>query len=173
MYSAAEQEGGVTSGGDRGALVPHMTVPIRQRALSVGESPDGIVTRKSGDADGEGARELMRAVLLDAIACLRLAASRSAEAKRLAEEARYWMLSTSRTWPFAFEAICDVLGISATYLRRVLLAPDDRTEESEPSLKGENAQAMLRRLSRLRMRGNQITHIRAKRVYERRRRRVG
>ena len=49
---------------------------------------------------GDGVRDLMRAVLLDAILCLRATCGPEKERERLARDARQWLVSTARTWPF-------------------------------------------------------------------------
>jgi hypothetical protein len=63
-----------------------------------------------------GERRLMLAVLEDAIRTLLLAKRTGVPRKRLLRELA-WMESTSQTEPFAFESICDALGIDPGYLR--------------------------------------------------------
>lgn len=63
-----------------------------------------------------GVRRLMAAVLEDA--AWTVVSARSPE--RVREEVG-WLLSTDRTDLFAFETVCDVLGIDPSYLRRRLL----------------------------------------------------
>jgi hypothetical protein len=116
---------------------------------------------------GEGVRGLMRAVLLDAIMCMRGRVGQPQERARLISEARRWMMSTVRTWPFSFESICDVLGLSAPYLRRTLLRSVTSCAGEGPA-DAEAADDMVRRLSVLRMRGNQITQVVATRQCGRR-----
>ena len=41
-------------------------------------------------------------------------------------DARYWVTSRSRAWLFAFENVCDALGIDASYARAHLLQLADR-----------------------------------------------
>jgi hypothetical protein len=50
------------------------------------------------------------------------AAGASAE-RRLSEEARAYVASTDRSWPFSFENLCDAIGLDAACLRRELAAP--------------------------------------------------
>ena len=126
-----------------------------------------IPLRDSAVGSGEGVRDLMRAVLLDAIMCLRGRGKPGKDRERLARDARSWFLSTVRSGPFSFESICDVLGISTSYLRTLLLRPVV-APTGRPSADAVAVEAMLRRLSLLRMRGNQTTRIRAKRKYPRR-----
>ena len=66
--------------------------------------------------DGFGERRLMLAVLEDAIRTLLLARRTAIPRKRLLRDLE-WVESTSQAEPFAFETICDVLGIDASYLR--------------------------------------------------------
>ena len=68
-----------------------------------------------------GERKLMLAVLEDALRTLLLAKRAPVPRKRLMNELA-WLESTSHAEPFAFESICDVLGIDAGYLRGRLAA---------------------------------------------------
>ena len=70
--------------------------------------------------DAFGERRLMRAVLEDAIRRLLLARRTAVPRKRLLRELA-WVQSTSHAEPFAFESICDVLGLDPGYLRARLL----------------------------------------------------
>jgi hypothetical protein len=63
-----------------------------------------------------GERRLMLAVLEDAIRTLLLAKRTAVSRKRLLREIA-WFESRSQSEPFAFETICDVLGIDPGYLR--------------------------------------------------------
>ncbi|HEU4343043.1 MAG TPA: hypothetical protein VFU31_15930 [Candidatus Binatia bacterium] len=66
-------------------------------------------------------KELMAAVLNDAIACLakhRFARSRSG--RHVYDETREWFLDTDSDWPFSFENICQVLNLNPVYVRRCL-----------------------------------------------------
>jgi len=63
----------------------------------------------------------MLAVLEDAIRTLLLAKRTAIPRNRLLRELA-WLESTSQTEPFAFESICDVLGIDPGYLRGRLVA---------------------------------------------------
>jgi hypothetical protein len=68
-----------------------------------------------------GERRLMLAVLEDAIRTLLLARRAAVPRKRLLRDLA-WLESTSRADPFAFESICDVLGIDPGWLRGRLVA---------------------------------------------------
>ena len=74
-----------------------------------------LPVRSRGDASGE--RALMCAVLADAINCL----SEWRRRPGPAADARRWVMSRDRTWPFTFENLCDALGFSAEGLRRRLI----------------------------------------------------
>ena len=63
-----------------------------------------------------GERRLMLAVLEDSIRTVLLARRTGVPRKRLLRELA-WLQSTSQTEPFAFESICDVLGLDPSYLR--------------------------------------------------------
>ena len=68
----------------------------------------------------------MVAVLEDAVRCfLNHYGAADRKQRMLYEEARAWLLSTEHTGLYAFENVCDVLGIEPGYLRRQLLARRD------------------------------------------------
>jgi len=67
---------------------------------------------------GEPERRLMLAVLQDALLTLVTHAKRrSGKSRMIVEDVRRWFASDSRAHPFAFGAICDVLGLDVSYLR--------------------------------------------------------
>ena len=68
-----------------------------------------------------GERRLMLAVLEDAIRSL-LLAKRSRITRKRAMSELEWLQSTDVSEPFAFESICDVLGIDSGYLRQRLMS---------------------------------------------------
>jgi hypothetical protein len=73
------------------------------------------------DLRGEPERRLMRAVLLDALlVCARHWQRRSERSRRLVAEVEEWVRNESRSSPFAFASICDVLGIDAAHLREAI-----------------------------------------------------
>lgn len=83
-------------------------------------------------ADGrrmEPHKRLMLAVLQTVVDdCRRLAALREAGAgaaaeRRMTEEARAYVASTDRSWPFSFENLCEAMGLDADCLRRELVTP--------------------------------------------------
>ena len=64
---------------------------------------------------------LALAVLEDAVVTLQLATRvRTPRARMLAAHAATWILSDDSTEPFAFVALCDYLGLDATWLRQGL-----------------------------------------------------
>lgn len=67
-----------------------------------------------------GERRLMLAVLEDAIRTVLLAQRSGVSRKRLLRELA-WLRSSNVSEPFAFESICDVLGLDASYLRSRLV----------------------------------------------------
>ncbi len=66
-------------------------------------------------------RSLMVAMLQDAVLCLVREAAPANEADRLASDACSWVTSRSRFSPFAFENVCEALGIDVDYARPNLL----------------------------------------------------
>ena len=70
----------------------------------------------------EPEKRLMLAVLDDAIACFqKYVSAREGRGEKIFGEAEDWFLEENGDWPFAFENICDVLGIDPHYLRQGLL----------------------------------------------------
>jgi hypothetical protein len=73
--------------------------------------------------------QLVVAMLQDAIECVqkyRFATDENGRA--LFEEARDWIASDDRKWPFSFENVCGILSLNADYLRRGLSAWADAQE---------------------------------------------
>lgn len=72
-------------------------------------------------------RQLMAAVLQTAVDdywgsfCPRSAGYGTLAARRRCRQARIYMLSRDRGWPFSFENVCDALDLDAKTLRRALL----------------------------------------------------
>jgi hypothetical protein len=65
-----------------------------------------------------GAKQLMLAVLVDALQCFRTGArSRTAIQRRSLAEAEAWIADRKGTGPFAFETICEALGINPDLIR--------------------------------------------------------
>jgi hypothetical protein len=73
-------------------------------------------------------RGLMLAILKDAVECFqKYALARDPIGEDLHRDAAEWIFSTDREWPFSFENICDVLGVSAEYVRTGLAPLRKRT----------------------------------------------
>jgi hypothetical protein len=67
-------------------------------------------------------KRLILAVLEDAIHCFKNnVGARTVAGKKLFQQTEEWILQEDGRWPFSFENICDLLGISPTYLRLGLL----------------------------------------------------
>jgi hypothetical protein len=81
----------------------------------------------------EAERSLVSAVLEDAVRCLlnhcRATDTKKRELYRTAEE---WFQSTDRAELYAFENVCDILGLESNYLRRQLFAKRDQLRASDP-----------------------------------------
>jgi len=70
----------------------------------------------------EPEEKLMLAVLEDAIFCFqKYLFARDIKGKRLFQEAQDWILEEDKGWPFSFENICEVLGLSPGYVRQGLM----------------------------------------------------
>jgi hypothetical protein len=67
-------------------------------------------------------RRLMLAVLSDAIVLFQTRAPAVPSAREHdCEEARRWILSNDRAWPYSFVNVCEALGIAFQPLRRALV----------------------------------------------------
>ena len=86
------------------------------RALQ--EAPE-TPTHRNGPGWGE--RELMRAVLEDAIRCLAGEIGPSREREQLAADAREWIAASDSRSPFSFDNICDAIDLDTSSLRARLL----------------------------------------------------
>jgi hypothetical protein len=118
-----------------------------------------------------GERALLRAVLQDAVLCLRGQAGSGRERERLITQAILWVTSTSRKWPFAFESLCDTLGFDVRCLRQRLLrdaAQPDGSAGSKGKTQARTNDEAVRALHRLRLRGNVTTRQLRRRVARRR-----
>lgn len=71
----------------------------------------------------EPERELMLAVLQDAIRCFQdYLLARDRKRERLFREAEEWFNKQESDWLFSFETICEVLGLDSQYIRRGLIS---------------------------------------------------
>ncbi|MGH7790133.1 MAG: hypothetical protein ACRERC_24920 [Candidatus Binatia bacterium] len=73
--------------------------------------------------------QLVIAMLQDAIECVQKYRFATDENGRgLYEDARDWIASEDRRWPFSFENICGVLNLHPDYLRRGLFEQAERND---------------------------------------------
>jgi hypothetical protein len=80
--------------------------------------PVQFFAAQRGKAVLGGERRLIVAVLDDAISCFQKNLSaRDSRGRRLFREAEAWLMSRDRELPFAFENICDFLGLNPDYIR--------------------------------------------------------
>jgi hypothetical protein len=90
---------------------------LRSRAPSA-RLAGGYEPRSPAELSGE--HRLVLAILEDAIALYVKSLSEGAVAQHEARGARVWLKSRDRSSPFAFESICDLLGLDSDYIRRGL-----------------------------------------------------
>ena len=90
-----------------------------------------------------GERNLMCAVLEDAVRCLTGEAANGRMRRRLAIDARAWFEERNEEWPFSFDNICAALDLDAGPLRSRLLAMAPEIvctgEPDEPAPRGCSA----------------------------------
>ena len=87
-------------------------------ALTPGQYYDGI---RADDSCARPIKRLMLAVLEDAMRCYQsYANSRSRAQRRLFIEAEGWLMDRKADGPFAFETVCETLGIDPSCLREGL-----------------------------------------------------
>ncbi len=80
-----------------------------------------------------GEMRLALAVLEDAIATVRLTTGiATARARRLARDAALWIASRDTMHPYAFENLCDHLGLNAAWIRSGLRKPTGRRDTRSP-----------------------------------------
>lgn len=74
-------------------------------------------------ANLEPERELMLAVLEDAIWCFQkyIFFARDSKRRGLFCDAQEWIFEENSDWPFSFENICELLGFSPQYVRQGLV----------------------------------------------------
>lgn len=79
---------------------------------------------------------LVIAMLQDAIECFQKHRSaRDENGRQLFEDARDWIESDDRRWPFSFENVCALLNLHAGYIRRGLQEWADRQAPERPRAK--------------------------------------
>jgi len=99
----------------------------------VREQLEDLLGSQRANGVGTPERSLMQAMLQDAVLCLMRQAAPMNERPQLYAEARAWVESRSRAWVFAFESVCDALGINADYARRRLLVLADKPADEAGS----------------------------------------
>ncbi len=94
--------------------------------------PEQFFANGGRDCGAANEKTLMLAILRDAVEChQKYALSRNPQTRDLFDEADEWIFSCEREWPFSFENICDVLGISSDYIRAGLERNADRSAAKE------------------------------------------
>jgi hypothetical protein len=90
--------------------------------ISIDPSDSGDIEKVFKKNIHEGEKELMMAVLQDAVECFQtyVLATKPRE-KRLFQEAEDWILEKNSYWFFSFENICDTLQLHPDYIRQGLL----------------------------------------------------
>jgi hypothetical protein len=84
-------------------------------ALTPGQYYDGI---RADDSCARPIKRLMLAVLEDAMRCYQTYTnSRSRAQRRMFAEAEAWLMDRKAEGPFAFETVCETLGINPSCLR--------------------------------------------------------
>ena len=69
----------------------------------------------------EREKALLLAILEDAIHCYRkFAGSRSRAGRKQFREAEQWLMGGGDRWVFAFDSVCELLGLDQEYVRRGL-----------------------------------------------------
>ncbi len=93
-----------------GIMIPDVLTP--------GQYYDGI---RADDSCARPIKRLMQAVLEDAMRCYQTcASSRSRAQRRLFVDAEAWLMDRKADGPFAFETVCEALGIDPSCLREGL-----------------------------------------------------
>jgi len=100
---------------------------LQEEAVLPGQFPTlGLKRYRSGE------HRLMLAVLCDAAYVYSTDVGRR-RGLRLRREIEQWFESDDTSYVFAFESICDALGLDASYIRRCLLTPRKRPEATPPT----------------------------------------
>jgi hypothetical protein len=100
---------------DRGGLVT-------DGWISVDPSEAAVIERVFKKTTHEGEKELMMAVLQDAVECFQTyVLSKRPREKRLFQEAEDWILEKNSDWFFSFENICEILELDPDYIRQGLI----------------------------------------------------
>jgi len=101
-------------------------LPAPREAFRVELEPELVLPAQffagvRNDASLRPEKRLMLAVLEEAVADFQKSVvATTREGQRLFEETELWFADEDRTWPFAFGAICDALGLEPSWVRRGL-----------------------------------------------------
>jgi hypothetical protein len=107
--------------------------------------PSQFHDRFRGNSVLEAERRLMVAVLEDAVSCFqKYAGATRPRGRRLFQEAEDWLLEAESSWPFSFESICSVLGISPEYFREKLKCWKEQLLAQPPETRSKVARVRLR-----------------------------
>ena len=95
---------------------------MRQSTLGpAGAEPFALTLRTVGARHGQtGEQRLLLALLSDAMQAYSAELARRKRPHRI-RELRRWFESTDRSYVFAFESVCDALGLDVGYVRRRVL----------------------------------------------------
>jgi len=96
--------------------------------------PSQFFDRIQIDASLQPEKRLMLAVLEDAVGTFqKYVAATGRRGQRLFNEAEEWFSSEPGEWPFAFESICEALGLEPAYIRAGLRRWRDGQRGDVPS----------------------------------------
>jgi hypothetical protein len=96
--------------------------------------PSQFFDRVQIDASLQPEKRLMLAVLEDAVGTFqKYVTATGRRGQRLFSEAEEWFASEPGDWPFAFETICQALGLEPAYIRGGLGRWRDSQRSDEPS----------------------------------------
>src|SRR5262245_18592270 len=96
--------------------------------------------RPTGPHRIEPQRRLMAAVLQTVLDDVR-GPSRRAAGPHAHEQARAYVASTDRSWPFSFENVCEAIGIDADRMREQLSVPGRPARGSSDAMTALRARA--------------------------------
>jgi hypothetical protein len=97
---------------DIGVLTESVLLPEQMRERVSHDSPE---------------KRLCLAILEDAINCLRrYRYARDVRLRMMYRQARQWIHDRDCAWPFAFNNVCDFLGVDSNCLRKALLDGEQR-----------------------------------------------
>jgi len=91
----------------------------------------------------EPEKELLRAILEDAIHCYRkYRAAKDRTGRERFREAEEWIMQQGNDWVFSYDNVCELLGLDPQFVRRALRKSSPRTEpEKPPGRSGSQRQA--------------------------------